>query len=178
MAIVALIIVVSALLLAWRNLRLRRGDRQGALRFAIAWFAIDALARLLTADYPTRLIDLIAGIWARVMPAAAGAVMLYALYIALEPFARKKWPEQLISWTRLLAGRVRDPMVGRDVLIGVVGGLVHGVFSHGGRLLASWLSRDEVVPLFRVDRYLERFPLRVGRVALDSPRLRHSRRWP
>src|SRR5204863_4868336 len=28
------------------------------------------------------------------------------------------WPEMLISWTRLLAGRFSDPMVGRDVLAG------------------------------------------------------------
>jgi hypothetical protein len=31
----------------------------------------------------------------------------------------------LISWTRLLSGRVRDPLVGRDVLIGMVAGVVH-----------------------------------------------------
>jgi hypothetical protein len=31
-------------------------------------------------------------------------------------------PHTLIGWSRLLAGRVRDPMVGRDVLIGVLAG--------------------------------------------------------
>jgi len=151
----ALIIVISALLLAWRNLRLRRGDRQGALRFAIAYFAIDATARLLMADYPAGFTNLIGAIWDAVKPSAAGAVLLYALYIALEPFARKKWPEQLISWTRLLAGRVRDPMVGRDVLIGVLAGLAHSAGTHGGRLLAPWLSRREVVPAFFVGPHMD-----------------------
>jgi hypothetical protein len=29
-------------------------------------------------------------------------------------------PELLTSWTRLIAGNWRDPLVGRDVLIGVL----------------------------------------------------------
>jgi hypothetical protein len=41
------------------------------------------------------------------------------LYVALEPFVRRVSPERLVSWTRLLAGDVRDPMVARDVLVGV-----------------------------------------------------------
>src|SRR5687768_18051298 len=38
-------------------------------------------------------------------------------YLAGEPFVRRRWPWQVISWNRLLAGRWRDPLVGRDVLI-------------------------------------------------------------
>ena len=33
---------------------------------------------------------------------------------------RRRWPELLISWSRLLAGRWRDPRVGRDMLLGLV----------------------------------------------------------
>jgi len=43
--------------------------------------------------------------------------------MGLEPYARRRWPMLMISWTRLIAGRVRDPMVGRDVLLGVMGGI-------------------------------------------------------
>jgi len=39
-------------------------------------------------------------------------------YIGFEPYARRWWPHTLVSWTRVLAGRVRDPLVGRHVLIG------------------------------------------------------------
>src|SRR5437870_3095440 len=38
--------------------------------------------------------------------------------ITVEPFVRRRWPQMLISWTRLLSGRFNDPMVGRDILIG------------------------------------------------------------
>jgi hypothetical protein len=41
------------------------------------------------------------------------------IYVALEPLVRRRWPERIVSWTRLLAGRLQDPMVGRDLLIGV-----------------------------------------------------------
>jgi hypothetical protein len=43
--------------------------------------------------------------------------------MALEPFARRRWPDLLISWTRLLSGRLRDPLVGRDILIGILAGV-------------------------------------------------------
>ena len=37
---------------------------------------------------------------------------------------RRTWPRSLIGWTRLLAGRFRDPMVGREVLFGTIIGIV------------------------------------------------------
>ena len=45
------------------------------------------------------------------------------MYISLEPHLRRVWPRALISWTRLLSGQVRDPLVGRDVLIGMFVGV-------------------------------------------------------
>jgi serine/threonine-protein kinase len=43
---------------------------------------------------------------------------LWLLYIALEPFLRRRWSHRIISWSRLLRGEFRDPLVGRDLLIG------------------------------------------------------------
>jgi hypothetical protein len=40
-------------------------------------------------------------------------------YLALEPWVRRQWPHSIVSWTRLLAGRVRDPRVGADILAGI-----------------------------------------------------------
>jgi serine/threonine-protein kinase len=50
-----------------------------------------------------------------------------AIYLALEPHVRKRAPELLVGWTRLLEGRTRDPRVGRDLLIGAAIGV--GVFA-------------------------------------------------
>jgi hypothetical protein len=54
-----------------------------------------------------------------------------AFYAALEPVVRKRWPWRLVGWNRLLAGRVRDPLVARDVLVGLaVGAGCNLFFNH------------------------------------------------
>jgi hypothetical protein len=51
-------------------------------------------------------------------------VLLWTIYVALEPYVRKHWPQVLVSSTNVLAGRVADPVVGRDVLLGTALGVV------------------------------------------------------
>jgi serine/threonine-protein kinase len=46
------------------------------------------------------------------------ATLMWLVYVALEPFVRRRWPHMLVAWTRLLGGEWRDPAVGRDVLVG------------------------------------------------------------
>ena len=41
-------------------------------------------------------------------------------YIAMEPLVRRVWPQALITWTRLIQGNWRDPMVSRSILAGIV----------------------------------------------------------
>jgi hypothetical protein len=58
---------------------------------------------------------------------AAGHIILHAfkvwlIYMAIEPYVRRIWPRMLVGFVRLLSGRVRDPAVGREVLIGVLTG--------------------------------------------------------
>jgi hypothetical protein len=43
-------------------------------------------------------------------------------YLAVEPAVRRRWPWQVTAWNHLLAGRWRGPMVGRDILVGLVAG--------------------------------------------------------
>jgi len=52
---------------------------------------------------------------------------LWIYYLALEPTVRRFWPDGLISWTRLVSGDWRDPLVGWHILAGVsCGVVVHG----------------------------------------------------
>jgi serine/threonine-protein kinase len=113
---------LGAVLMAWRNLRLGRGDRQGAIRLARFAFAGSLLVFLLRAHFvPTS--------WSfSLFVEAVGQAlwiggMLWLAYIALEPVVRRLWPRSLISWMRLLSGRWQDPLVARDVLIGLLVGL-------------------------------------------------------
>ncbi len=57
------------------------------------------------------------------------ATLLWVVYMALEPYVRRWWPHRIVSWSRLLAGNFRDPLVGRDILIGSVFGVaMYSVF--------------------------------------------------
>jgi serine/threonine-protein kinase len=111
--LVAPIVWVVAALLALRNLRLGRGDRRGAMRLSLFILAAGLMSNALaTGDLQVLSRGQALTIF---VPALA-----WLLYIALEPHLRRVWPETMIGWSRLLAGGVRDPLVGRDVLVGVL----------------------------------------------------------
>jgi len=119
--LLAVVLPLGAVVLVRRNLRLKRGDRRGSLRVALFVFTAYGLARLVRADHVAEFDSefwLLVKVFAYPMVFAA---LVWTLYMALEPYARRQWPRVLISWGRLLAGRWRDPMVGRDVLIGAFG---------------------------------------------------------
>ncbi len=50
--------------------------------------------------------------------------VMWVFYMAIEPWVRRQWPKSIISWSRLLAGSWRDPVVGRDILVGIALGVV------------------------------------------------------
>jgi hypothetical protein len=90
-------------------------------------------------------------------------VLAWLLYLALEPYVRRFWPEAMVSWSRLLAGKVRDPLVGRDVLVGFTAlGASSLLFS-----LALWLgeSAGAIVP---IPRETVMGALKGGRFALGA----------
>ena len=51
------------------------------------------------------------------------AAVAWVFYMALEPYVRRFWPRTIITWSRLLVGHFRDPLVGRDILIGTLFGI-------------------------------------------------------
>jgi hypothetical protein len=110
------VLIVSALL-ARRNLRLGRSDRRGASRLAAFVFASWTVAWFCGAHHVPSL-DELAIVLEFFFYALALSCFLWVLYIALEPYVRRRWPATLVSWSRLLAGDFRDPLVGRDVLAG------------------------------------------------------------
>jgi hypothetical protein len=65
------------------------------------------------------------------------AASAWVIYIAAEPHVRRIWPETMIGWNRLLMGHFRDPRVGRDVLVGLMAGLVLACAIHLGVVATS-----------------------------------------
>ena len=113
--------VLVSLLVARKNARQGRGDRRGATRLAAFVFILMLLVWALGASHVPDLYEipllLMATSWALFFGALA-----WVFYLALEPFARRLWPQVLISWNRLLAGAFRDPLVAADALVGMAFG--------------------------------------------------------
>ena len=136
----------GALLLARRNLRAGRGDPAGATRLATAWFLITLVSWLFGASHVPGFGE--AGLFLR--GASWGlltGVMAWLIYIALEPEVRRRWPTGLISWSRLLEGRWRDAMIGRDILIGGAAGIAVAVIESLAYALPQWLGMAASEPL-------------------------------
>jgi len=116
-------LLAGAVFLARRNYRQGRGDHDGAIRLAGVMFVLFMLLLLFRSH-------LVAGMSAVGLTILAISTALFlsgltcVLYLALEPYVRKYWPHAIISWSRLLSGRFRDPLVGRDILLGVLLGVI------------------------------------------------------
>jgi hypothetical protein len=125
-------------ILARRNLRAGEGDRKGAWRLGAFFCCSLAVAAALRAHHVPALVD--ETTW---LLAIAGWSLLWGLfgwlaYIGFEPYVRRWWPHALVSWARLLAGRGRDPLVGRHLLVGAALGILWAAL----RLLQLEMSRD------------------------------------
>jgi hypothetical protein len=116
------IAVVGGVLLAWKNLRLGRGDRKGAFRLAAFVFAAFMLGWLFSAHHVATE-DEAFNFIAELRGTLFLACFFWVVYLAFEPFVRRRWPGRIVSWSRLLAGDFRDPLVGRDLLVGSVFGV-------------------------------------------------------
>src|SRR6516162_40058 len=68
------------------------------------------------------------------------------LYLALEPYVRRHWPQAIVSWSRLTTGRIRDPLVGRDVLWGVILGISWVLVVGSGLLLRTRVGGTPDLP--------------------------------
>ena len=114
---------VAGLWFARRNLRLGRGDKAGALRLATAVFVLGVVAHLLVRHFAVVPGTLDRAFWEALGDNLPAAAIAGVVYLALEPYFRRRYPELLVSWTRLVSGKLRDPLVGRDHLWGVLAGL-------------------------------------------------------
>jgi hypothetical protein len=104
--------------LARENVRQGRGDRRGALRLGSLTFVVMVARWAIDAHHvPDTFEEMLLAIGGLGL-AAVVAGLVWLVYLALEPYVRRSWPETLVSWTRVLAGRLGDPAVGRDLLVG------------------------------------------------------------
>jgi len=119
--LLGLLLLIAAALLARYNARRGRGDRRGALRLAGFTAVVYMLIWVFGGSHIAGLEEVIL-FFGAVSYALLMAAAVWVLYMAIEPSARRRWPHSIIAWNRLLAGGFRDPLVGRDVLVGLAFG--------------------------------------------------------
>lgn len=125
--VIGLTLLISCLLgaayMARRNYRHGRADHEGAYRLALVMFALEMLLWLCRTHLVPGLESFSLFILA-ISTSLFVSGLTWMLYLALEPWVRRRWPQTMISWSRLISGQLRDPLVGRDILFGVMLGVV------------------------------------------------------
>ena len=135
---------------AMRNLQLGRGDWRGATTIGVFVFVMNILEAVFATRLPevgiaNMLSDLVSG-------RAFGHSLIHAMgmwfaYVALEPYVRRLWPRMLVSWARLITGRMRDPLVGRDLIVGMLFGALINALGLGLFALARHFGLTNIPAL-------------------------------
>jgi len=139
-------VIFGGVYLARRNARMGRGDRRGAGRLAFLVVMVWVASWLLTGaraggnGVPLFFSNLVWGV--------AFGGLAWSFYMVVEPVMRRRGPHTMIGWTRMLDGRLSDPLVARDLLIGCCAGvmlslaeLVPGMYGSGAGVplwFANW----------------------------------------
>ncbi len=134
--IMLLISLIGGVWLGWRNLALRRSDTRNATRLALFYLGLAIVTWALRTHTLLNLKLALSGLAVIVFDAAVA----WFLYMALEPTIRRQQPRQLVSWTRLMSGKVRDSLVGFDLLVGVTIGVAMTVIEASHYHLVAWFS--------------------------------------
>lgn len=123
--LLSVLVTLIAMVLAWRNVLAGCSDLRGGRWLALFIFgtslADSALGSVLTPGV----------LFTGLLLALASSVRFWIYYVALEPLARRFWPEMLVNWSRGLVGRVQDPGIGRDILYGMLIAILFTLFAFG-----------------------------------------------
>jgi serine/threonine-protein kinase len=116
-------VLAGGALLARRNFRHGRGDREGAFRLAVVMFMLEIGLWLCRSHFVAGF-QTFGYLILTISSALLWGGAMWMLYLAIEPWIRRNWPQAIISWSRLVSGQLRDPVVGRDILFGVAFGIL------------------------------------------------------
>jgi hypothetical protein len=148
-ALVIVALVIAALVIARYNLRAQRADRRGAARLATFVMMGYGAAWVIAAHHVPDVNAEINSFARDFGPVLLVAGVLWLIYLAVEPYVRRFWPDGILGWTRLMSGYVRDPRVGRDVLIGCTVGVGLTVLEAFYNLLPPLVGRPSAIPTFQ-----------------------------
>src|SRR5579871_1728174 len=122
--VIGAIVFIAALWIAHYNWKAGRVDLRGAARVGTFCGAMNLIAWIFHAHHVAS--DAEQTLIGNALAGAAYVCLEYWLiYLALEPWVRRYWPHTMITWSRVVAGKWTDPIVGRDLLFGTLFGIVY-----------------------------------------------------
>jgi serine/threonine protein kinase len=140
-----LLLISAGIWLAYRNYSRGKGDRRAAWRLAWVVFLLEIALFLFQAHLKFSGNSL----FLLLLAVSTGLFMsgfMWTLYLALEPYVRSKWPQTIVSWSRVMAGKIRDPLVGRDILYGTLMGAVWVLVFYAGHFLDMRSGERPLLP--------------------------------
>ena len=117
------ITLIAAAFFVRANIHAGRVDRRGAFRLGVYAFVLTFWALMLFGHHQNGF-DEVFFVVRTFANACFLGVIVWLLYLAVEPPVRRRWPQTMISWSRMLAGRWQDPLVASHVLAGLGAGAV------------------------------------------------------
>jgi len=138
--------MASSLLLAWRNLRAGQGDSEGAQKLSWMFLVLGLLVWLLCSNHVPEFFLEMQSFFRVLGFILVPAVVVWMFYLALEPYVRKTWPETVISWSRALAGRLADPLVGAHVLAGLAAGVAAALLGELTTIVPMHFGHAAAIP--------------------------------
>lgn len=150
---VLLVLLGVAIPGAWKNYK-ARGDLVGALRVGAFVFGLRMIGSILSIRHLNGFADAIEELAGNAVGALSEGMIVSLFYMALESHVRRLWPRSLGGWSRMLDGRIRDPFVGRDVLVGCAVGGFWAILVFLDRFLPDWMGWESR-PQLRIYQSLE-----------------------
>ncbi len=117
-----LVLLIIAFPLARRNVLSGQADTRGATRLATVVLGCAMFRWLLGATHPMTISAELMQFGGAVLGACGLSAVVMGYYLALEPLIRRYWPQTMVAWNKALLGRLLDPTVGREVLLGMIAG--------------------------------------------------------
>lgn len=134
LAAILIVIFNLAPILGLRNYQQNKGDSRGAFRLAAFIFYVQMILWLFRGHFAPTL-ELVMPFVMGLCSALLYGAVIWLIYMAIEPYIRRRWPQGIIAWSNVLTGHWHDPVVGREVLFGALFGALWLLIS---RLADVW----------------------------------------